>query len=301
MAYKPGYFEDPVELLARALEAYTADIVSHTPNATNEFITKGDRAYLEGADARLAMTFPQDKTIMQDVTDPDTGAVTKVKVLAPGDRFAIWHAMGELKAVLQREQLLGKNAPPEGRDGMGVVSPTLWLKHAAPDVSDAEIEEARRAILGITQGFTNALDGLPSEYTTRTLSQALGAWGRAIAYTPTAILESMHSVWGTEVKNALKLAADKTQPQDVRDAAAMVAGRMQAAQTIYKTQIIDKIAYKPGSGEHAGPTYDDKARTAARLNDARFYNILEAQGIKAGVGMNVAGLAGGYRTGRAEH
>jgi hypothetical protein len=60
--YQPGsgaqYWSSVHEMLARSFEAYVAAKVE-AAGGTNEFITKGDRAYLSDADRRLKMTFPK--------------------------------------------------------------------------------------------------------------------------------------------------------------------------------------------------------------------------------------------------
>ena len=62
---KQDYWVDPAEMMARAFEAYIAHKVSLVEDGSNEFITKGDYAYLlskeegKGADNRLAKTFPK--------------------------------------------------------------------------------------------------------------------------------------------------------------------------------------------------------------------------------------------------
>ena len=64
--YDPNYWTKPTEMFARVFEAYVANKVANV-EGTTEFITKSDPAYkltieeVEGADARLAMTFPNDQ------------------------------------------------------------------------------------------------------------------------------------------------------------------------------------------------------------------------------------------------
>ena len=59
------YWLEPTEMFARAFEAYVAEIVTQRGGST-EFITKQDEAYkltleqVEGADARLALTYPNE-------------------------------------------------------------------------------------------------------------------------------------------------------------------------------------------------------------------------------------------------
>ena len=60
------YWTKPAELLARAFEAYVAWRVNIVdPTFPNNFMTKGEAAYLGNADARLAETFPHDPDRMR--------------------------------------------------------------------------------------------------------------------------------------------------------------------------------------------------------------------------------------------
>lgn len=64
--YDPNYWTRPTEMFARVFEAYVANKVANV-EGTTEFITKSDPAYkmtieeVEGADARLALTYPNDQ------------------------------------------------------------------------------------------------------------------------------------------------------------------------------------------------------------------------------------------------
>lgn len=58
----PAYWASAPELLARAFEAYVAHKVDITnPEATQEFITKGEFNYLRNGDRRFLLTFPKNR------------------------------------------------------------------------------------------------------------------------------------------------------------------------------------------------------------------------------------------------
>lgn len=79
---KKGYWTSAVEMTARAFEAYIGAKMA-AAGGSNEFVNKGDAAYLSEADSRLAMTFPK-----------------------AADRLRIFMALDDLFAVIAREQMI---------------------------------------------------------------------------------------------------------------------------------------------------------------------------------------------------
>lgn len=75
------YWTNPAEMLARAFEAYVG---YRTAPENNQFVSKGDEAYLDNADRRLALTFPK-----------------------AGDRARIFAAFDNLMGVLRDEGTFG--------------------------------------------------------------------------------------------------------------------------------------------------------------------------------------------------
>lgn len=79
------YWASAIELLARSFEAYVAARVAQiAPGYDQSFITKGDEAYLNEADARLRLAYPRDE-----------------------DRRQIFMAWSELFQAMQGEQIFG--------------------------------------------------------------------------------------------------------------------------------------------------------------------------------------------------
>lgn len=90
-----SYWVKPTEMFARAFEAYVSHRVE-LMGMTTEFIGKGDAAYLDEADQRLAMTFPKGKErdaifaafdrLFVDMNDAEI--VGKMPELAPAETVA---------------------------------------------------------------------------------------------------------------------------------------------------------------------------------------------------------------------
>lgn len=106
--YQPGspYWASVHEMLARAFEAYVAHRMA-AAGGTNEFVTKGEEAYLSDADARLAMTFPKGD-----------------------DRLRIFRAFDEVFDHLRSQQVLGAGAAAGRPDDGDILDPQHWNKLA---------------------------------------------------------------------------------------------------------------------------------------------------------------------------
>lgn len=140
-AYAPGsdYWTSVHEMLARAFEAYIAARVE-AAGGTNEFITKGDQAYLSDADARLAMTFPK-----------------------ATDRQRIFDAFDVLFDHIRTQAILGPGAPAERPTADHITDPSKWQRaFAAQDQSvltslKKEVNAVRNAFTAFWNSPRNAL------------------------------------------------------------------------------------------------------------------------------------------------
>lgn len=108
------YHSQPEELLARAHEAYVADRVAKAGGG-NEFITKGDQAYLSQATQRFNDLYPHGP-----------------------DRDAIFKAFDDLHGILMRDQVLGRG-PRAGKPGdYDILDPIHW-KYVADPQSNPQV------------------------------------------------------------------------------------------------------------------------------------------------------------------
>ena len=104
---KAGYFGSVHELLARAFEAYVASKVGAT-GGSNEFIAKGDQAYLNDADAALADLYPK--------------ATDRLKIFAAFDE--IMNELSQTGALTEGRVTPAADKPAD----MDVLDPAHWAK-----------------------------------------------------------------------------------------------------------------------------------------------------------------------------
>jgi hypothetical protein len=96
------YWLKPTEMLARSFEAYIAHKVE-AGGGTTEFLAKGDYAYLNNADDRLAKTFPKD-----------------------ADRFNIFRAYDLLFDAIREEALLGTGPVANAPQSIRLSDPSVY-------------------------------------------------------------------------------------------------------------------------------------------------------------------------------
>lgn len=118
------YYGSVHEMMARAFEAYIGHKVK-LAGGTNEFITKGDDAYLDEADRRLAMTFPK-----------------------TGERLEIFSAFDDLFGELRNVGTLGTGPVALAPDTGNAYDPNRYVRQSmtdkTPNVFRAVMEEFRR-------------------------------------------------------------------------------------------------------------------------------------------------------------
>lgn len=113
------YWIKPTEMLARSFEAYVAHKVEAAGGST-EFLAKGDFAYADGADDRLAQTFPRHS-----------------------DRFNIFRAYDLLFEAISIEQMLGEGQAADNPKAPGMTDASVFFEDRSQSASQSW---AKRAI-----------------------------------------------------------------------------------------------------------------------------------------------------------
>jgi len=131
--YDPsGYFPSVHEMLARAFEAYVATKVEAV-GGTNEFITKGEEAYLSDADQRLAMTFPKGE-----------------------DRVRIFAAFDELMQHLRQPNFLGTGTAAMRPGDTDIIDPQHWNKVLIEQGEDGLLKSVVQEGVQVRNALQNA-------------------------------------------------------------------------------------------------------------------------------------------------
>ena len=138
--YDPGnpYWASVHEMLARAFEAYVASKVEAL-GGTNEFITKGEAAYLSDADRRLDLTFP--KGINRD---------------------AIFAAFDDVIHHIRNQSILGTGPGAARPDDVDIVDPQYWNKVVLAKGNPKTFDAVRAEATAVRNAAQSALaKGLP--------------------------------------------------------------------------------------------------------------------------------------------
>jgi hypothetical protein len=133
--YDPNsdYWSSVHEMLARAFEAYVASKVEAL-GGTNEFITKGEAAYLSDADRRLAMTFPKAE-----------------------DRLRIFSAIDDVMDHIRTGAMLGKDPAAPRPDDVDIVDPQHWNKAVLAQGGENLIEQIVREGFAVRNSLRTAV------------------------------------------------------------------------------------------------------------------------------------------------
>lgn len=166
-----NYFGSVHEMLARAFEAYVAHKIK-AAGGTNEFVTKGDAAYLSDADARLRMTFPKDS-----------------------ERMQIFSAFDDMFDHLRRQAILGTGPAAANPGQKDIYDPQHWTKEAAKDKEEGatkaaleEFRKLRNMLKNLTQQNAKEmlLSGVANAALRMGISPDLGVTGNLAAVAGTA-------------------------------------------------------------------------------------------------------------------
>jgi hypothetical protein len=164
----PAYWTKPTEMLARSFEAYIAHKVE-AAGGTTEFIAKGDYAYLDNADERLALTFPKD-----------------------ADRFNIFRAYDMLFDAMRAESLLGEGPAATKPDNVRLSDPMIYFDSLRGEVDTPAwrraVDEEMRAFQ-LRKRQIMDIDGRPDD--TRSLAKRLSDPLRSFLQTNRGVLLTM--------------------------------------------------------------------------------------------------------------
>lgn len=121
------YWGSPEELIARTHEAFVAHL-AELQGATNEFITKGDQAYMDQASQRAHDIYPQ-----------------------AAERDAIFNAWQEFHTRMQRDAVLGQGKTPRPGD-YDILDPVYWHTTGNP-ASNPQVTNALRRAVNVTKNW----------------------------------------------------------------------------------------------------------------------------------------------------
>jgi len=170
----PNYWRKPTEMLARSFEAYVAHKVEAAGGST-EFIGKGDAAYLNDAEIRLAKTFPKDS-----------------------DRFNIFRAYDLLFDAMREQALLN----PDGElsatlpTNVRLSDPSVYFadqQRSAQSTGIRAMWDAEKRAWVVRQREHEKLALRPND--DRPLMKRMGDYVRAAIETNRGVLLSMESYY----------------------------------------------------------------------------------------------------------
>jgi hypothetical protein len=124
-----GYWANAWEMLARAHEAYTAEIMQNA-GVDPTGVVMPDKAYINETDRQLRMAYPKDE-----------------------ERTAIFKAFDELHQALLNEQVLSQGKPAASFSDLGVSDPSRW-KVTAPNLLGTPQGRGLAARLNAYKNFT---------------------------------------------------------------------------------------------------------------------------------------------------
>jgi Large polyvalent protein-associated domain 1 len=146
-----SYWARADEMLARAGEAYVAKLVREA-GGTNEFITKGDAAYLDTASQRFNDLYPHGP-----------------------ERDAIFNALQELHAAMLSEGTLGRGPAAQRPGDYDILDPIHWQAIGSPTANPQVVSALRKPLRAATswrQRSLERIDGILNE-----MGQRAGAMG----------------------------------------------------------------------------------------------------------------------------
>jgi hypothetical protein len=238
------YFASVHEMLARSFEAYVAHRVKAV-GGTNEFITKGDDAYLSDADARLAMTFPK-----------------------LDERMKIFAAFDQLMHHIRSQAILGTD-PVKGVDDMiDRYDPQRYNREMIDAaLSGSAKEDAKSHLARARNWMTNPKNMLRETVSTLAMRAGMGE-GFFSKETPVALGRALHSaaqyILGAQ-RGLLKLAVARSRASGTADLLQFV---------------VDKVVTDPGVNREIGDVFeharDQKVMQYMNRLDAAYQSVRKA-------------------------
>ncbi|MEM0949529.1 MAG: LPD1 domain-containing protein [Pseudomonadota bacterium] len=220
-----GYWASVHEMMARAFEAYIAHRVALN-GGTNEFITKGDEAYLSDADRRLQMTFPR--------------AVERANIFRAFD-----NVFGQIGAA----HMFGYDPKTQRPPDVDIMDPGHWSRLALSEPQVTFFERMGDEFRWIGNGLRNALTR-PITSLKNTVS--LAALNAGILSRPGAGVSDMARRAGRRVAD---IARHYT--FSLRAVAKTIVSRQPADAQIALQMLMDRVMTDPGTDRNVGETFEE--------------------------------------------
>jgi hypothetical protein len=242
MGAQSRYHARPEELLARAHEAYVAHLVD-VLGAGNEFITKGDRAYLDQATQRFNDLYPHGP-----------------------DRDAIFKAFQDLHQVLQRDQILGHGPRASVPSDHDILDPIHWRNLAEPQANPALAAGLKKPIVAYTSWRQRMLAGLETT-AARMGAEKVPRWSRQGVLHGALTLKDVVTPYA--YSNMGQLGVYRERYENLGNhAAARVIGN-----------VMDKLGYRYSEGRYQPTPYERLANRLAQSHVNKLDAILRNNGI----------------------
>ena len=242
-----GYFQDPAEMFARAFESWVGITASAISDLPLNFMSKGDWAYNNEHDQRLAMTFPK-------------GA----------DALGFSTALVELSHAMARMQIFGKDKVPTAPEDVDIYTPGTGLMRLPPEGLLAherrEINESIRAAkntgkaIASTMGHTGGL--------------ASGIWYSYL----TSLTSAVHSIANRHEKAGNPKAA--TAIRNIADMIGNDPGAGRLVQHVYQQEVETQAKRNLRRIDHAVIAYTNH-RQMSEAETKTLHALLTGQNVPA--------------------
>lgn len=242
MGAQSRYHARPEELLARAGEAYVAHLVD-VLGAGNEFITKGDRAYLDQATQRFNDLYPHGP-----------------------DRDAIFKAFQDLHQVLQRDQILGHDPRASVPSDHDILDPIHWRNLAEPQANPALAAGLKKPIVAYTSWRQRMLAGLETT-AARMGAERVPRWSRQGILHGALTLKDVVTPYGYSNMGQLGVYHERYENL----------GNHAAARVI--SNVMDKLGYRYAEGRLQATPFERLANRLAQSHVNKLDAILRNNGI----------------------
>lgn len=241
------YFKSPVEMFARAFEAYVAERMSQVaPSTAQSFVTKGDLSYRESADLRMRQTFPR-----------------------AADRLAIFQAFDELMADLQQQAMFGPDAVAKNADPQDVLDLRHYTKLMATQPPTTLAQEVQRE-LGVIRNvigqiFSGDVRGVRARLMA-SVSQRVGP-GTNTTGRGEGVLASLKS-------GAVMVGAT------IRGVGRIIARRYEGDARMWVEAMASHLNDDPGSGRFVRDPFEKEIRREMNKTTNAIVDVLRANGFR---------------------
>lgn len=245
---RADYYASVHELLARAFEAYVAFKVEAV-GGTTEFISKGEAAYLNDADAALASLYPK-----------------------KGERLQIFRAFDEVMGQLATQSVLADGPAADAPADVDVLDPARIAKLALTDNSES-LGAALKTEFARVRNMTKALFTNPQS--------ALGQTTSALAINAGVAKQTGESNKGYMFRAANRAAhIGRSIALSMRGATkALVREQPDAAQPFLKF-LLDRVMTDHGTGRNIEQTFEEARELRTNQEGAKITRLLKAHGLE---------------------